>query len=246
MENDTKEIAIIDVENDIKNLVIAIIGDKGGIGKTLVAYNLIYRILQDEPSSQLIDCDNDQFSSADFAAIRKKAGIEPNLPVVNIPTQDLEKYLLESSKKIRISIIEFGKSFGEDEESRKKALELAVKLADIVLCPMQASPVDALAFGKFEEKLPPEIANIPALLIPNRVKTKARLKLVLDSTPDLKYFKISKSFLGDRLCYQDHFRHDGRTIFEIKGKSDSEKEAKIESENLYQEIINLLAKSYEK
>ncbi len=39
------------MENDIKNLVIAVIGDKGGIGKTLIAYNLIYRILQDEPSS---------------------------------------------------------------------------------------------------------------------------------------------------------------------------------------------------
>lgn len=244
--NQAQVIDYKDFYNEIENLVIVILGDKGGIGKTLLGYNLTFRTLRDEPSCQLIDCDNDQYSSADFAALRKSAGIQPEMPVINIPTKDLEGYLLKSSKNIKINFIEFGKSFGEDEKSRIKALELAIKLGDIVLYPMPASPVDAIATGKWEKKLPEQIMKIPAILIPNKVRNKSRLKMVMDAAPDLKYFKVSKTFLGDRLCYQDSFLDNGKSIFEIRPKSDSEYEAINEFENLYREIINILIKFYGK
>ncbi len=232
-----------DIQKLIQNLVIVIIGDKGGIGKTLLAYNLIFWLLQYEPECELIDCDNDQFSSADFACLRKEAGIYPNLPIINVPTQELEKYLANSKKKAHI--IEFGKSFGEDDKARRKALEKAVKWGDIILAPLPASPVDALAFGKFEEKLPVEIANKPAILIPNRVKSAKRLRMILNSVPQLQYFKISESFLSDRLCFQDSFLDNGRTIFEIKPKSDSDRDGIKEFNKLVEEIINTAATFYE-
>ena len=228
----------------MQNLVIAIIGDKGGIGKTLIGYNLIYRLLQDEPSAQLIDCDTDQFSSGDFAEDRKLSGLKPELPVVNISTKNLESYLLSSSKKIKVHIIEFGKSFGEDDKNRSNALELAVKLGDIILSPMQPTPADAKAFGKFEKKLPIEITKKPAILIPNRVKSAARLQSVLDLAPQLKYFKVAESYISDLTCYQDCFGDCGRTIFEIKPKSEQDRKGQKEFEQLYQEIINLSAEFY--
>lgn len=221
----------------MKKIVIAIIGDKGGIGKTLFGYNITYRAYQDEPSCELIDCDNDQYSSSDFAKDRITAGLKP-LPVVNVATKNLRQYLVsEKSKNIKLSFIEFGKAFGEDDAARREALELAVKVSDIVFSIMQASPVDARAFGKFEDNLPSEIKNIPAYLIVNRVKSKKRLKSVLEAAPDLKYFKLTESYLGDRLCYQDSFGDSGKSIFEIEAKDKSIKEAQKEFEQLYKEII---------
>jgi cellulose biosynthesis protein BcsQ len=228
----------------MENLVIAIIGDKGGIGKTLIGYNLIYRLIQDEPSAQLIDCDTDQYSSAEFAEDRRLAGIKPELPVINISPKNLETYLLTSSKKIKVHIIEFGKSFGEDDKDRQKALELAVKLGDIILCPMQPTRTDAKAFGKFELKLPPLISKKPAILIPNRVKSAARLQSVIDLAPQLRYFKVAESYISDLTCYQDCFDESGLTVFEIKAKSNQEYKAQREFEQLYQEIINISAEFY--
>lgn len=244
----TQKINLKDFFKKLNNLVIVILGDKGGLGKTLLGYNLTSRIQMEEPSVQLIDCDNDQHSSGDFALIRKDAGVKPDMPVVKINTKNLEPYLLESSKKIKVSLIEFGKSFGESEaekdKNRRNALELAVKLGDIILYPMPASPIDAVATEKWEKELPKEIQNMPAILIPNRVKSKARLKMVLNSAPDIKYFKITDSYLSDRLCFQDSFMKNGRSIFEINPRNKSEREGIAEFESVFQEIINILVEFY--
>lgn len=221
----------------MSNLVIAIVGNKGGIGKTTVSYNLLYCLKQANVSAVLIDCDNDQYSSADFAQDRKEAGILPTLEVINLPTEKLEKELPILAKKYQVILIEFGKSNDDAREKfRNAALELAIKVADKIIMPLQPTAPDIKTVPKVEAKLPLAAKNVPALIVPNRVKKDSQLELIRAISPQLKFFKISKSFLGDRLIYQDSLGFDGKSIFEMKGSQ--AKKAQAEFQQLFEEIFN--------
>ena len=221
----------------MSNLVIAIVGNKGGIGKTTLSYNLLYLLIKEEISAVLIDCDNDQYSSGDFANDRKEAGIIPYLPVLNLPTEELEKQLPQLAKKYQVILIEFGKSNDDHKEKfRNAALELAIKVADKIIMPLQPTAPDVKTVPKVEAKLPLAAKNVPALIVPNRVKKENQLQVIHGIAPQLKYFKISKSFLGDRLCYQDSLGFDGRSIFEMKGAQ--AKKAQLEFTQLFKEIFH--------
>jgi len=221
---------------DFINYIIAIAGDKGGIGKSLIAFLLARRTLDFEPLTCLIDCDDNQFTSKDFADDRIEAGIKPIIPVFNVATKNLEKELIELGKRYKIIFIEFGKA-GKNEEShyRNEAMDLAIKLADLIICPVQPTPVDVRAFAKFSAKLPD--IKVPAIIVPNRVKSANQLQALRDAAPQLKNFKISEAFLEDRLCYQETLGDGGKTIFDIKPSSQSEMRAAKESEQLFMELI---------
>jgi len=222
----------------MENYVLAIVGNKGGIGKTTLAYNFLYWLTQQDISAILIDCDNDQYSSADFALERKEAGIKPELVVKNMPTKDLRKNIVKLGKKYEVIIIEFGKANEDIEEvDRNSALELAIKLADKVVMPIQPSPVDVKTIEKVEAKLPLKARDVETVLVPNRIKSKDQLNALLRIQPDLEYFEFSKSFIKDRVCYQDSLGDEGRSVLEIKAKSKSEKEAKKEFRQLCKEIF---------
>lgn len=225
------------MQNIVGNLVIAVVGNKGGIGKTTLSYNLHYLFIKKEISSVLIDCDNDQYSSADFAEDRKDAGIKPDLRVINLPTEELEKELAKLSKEVQVMIIEFGKSNNDKKEKfRNEALELAIKVADIIIMPLQPTAPDVKTVPKVEAKLPLAARNVPAIIVPNRVKKENQLEVINGILPQLKYFKVSKTFLGDRLCYQDSLGFDGRSVFEIKTKES--KKAQKEFNQLFEELFN--------
>lgn len=214
------------------NYILAIMGQKGGIGKTTIAYNFYNRILRDEPSSILIDCDNDQYSSADLSFIRNDAGIEPPMPVLNMAAAELEKNIREISKNYKVIIIEFGGTMEVQEEMR-----LAAKIADKIIMPIQPSTLDARTIEKVEKKvLAVKDSGVPAVIIPNRVKSNEQLQFLLSASENLNYFVFSNNHLKDRLCYQNSF-NDGRSIFEIKPATLSEKEGVRDFEKLYLEVF---------
>ncbi|SRR6266403_2583050 len=221
------------------NFVVAVIADKGGVGKTTNGLNLLRRVLNDEPSAALIDCDNDQYSSAKIAALRKENGIMPELNVLNMSSKYLEKNILSISKKYKVIIIEFGKAIGDmEEKERTRAIKLAVKVADKIIMPIQPTRLDTDTIDQIEQKLISlKSDNVPALIVPSRVMSKKQLKCLLNAEFSLNYFTISKSYIWNRLCYQE-VHDDGRTIFDIiKPTTKSVKSAIQESEQLYQEIF---------
>ena len=125
------------------NLVIAILGDKGGIGKSTLGTNLLRRIIDENSSAILIDCDSDQHSSAKLAKRRIANGIEPALNVLNIKSGELHKRVGELAKKYNIIIVEFGKAIGDmGEEERTRAVRLATKIADKIVMPLQPTSFD--------------------------------------------------------------------------------------------------------
>lgn len=220
------------------NFVIAILADKGGVGKSTIGCNLLCWLAKIEPSVVLIDCDSDQHSSAKLAATRIANNIEPKLNIVNIRLSELQQKVSELSKKYKIIIVEFGKAIGDmEEEERTKAVRIAAKIADKIVMPLQPTKFDTETIEAVEKKLINlQAAKIPALIVPNRVMSKRQLSGLITSEPYLKYFKISKSYMENRLCYQE-VHETGKTIFDIKPKTNSEKNALKESQQLFQEII---------
>lgn len=225
-----------EIIKNYENFIISIIGDKGGLGKTTFAYLLLYRILQEDPTAILIDCDDEQYSSYEFSQKRKLAGLSP-MPVLNIAPEKLEEELIRLSPKHKTIILEFGKANKQEDEDDLKRRKLAVKLADLVLSPIPVSPIDAEQIAKFESKMPKEILNLPAIMIPNRVKSLGQLEALKGAEPSFKYFKLSDGYMADRLIYQDCFGQDGRTIYEMKLKSESDKEGVREFEKLFRGIF---------
>ncbi len=222
----------------MSNLVIAILGDKGGIGKSTLATNLLRRIMDEEPSAVLIDCDSDQHSSAELMLERKSRNIKPALNVINIPTKRLEKEIKELAKKYKIILIEFGKAMGDlENEERTRAVKLASKLADKIIMPLQPTFFDSKTLPKIEKKLIDlKLNKVPALIVPNRVMSKRHLTGLTESAPYLRYFKISKAYMENRICYPEA-NEFGKTIFDIKPKNESERNGVKESEQIFQEII---------
>lgn len=220
------------------NYVIAILADKGGVGKSTLGCNLLCWIAKIEPSVVLIDCDSDQHSSAKLASRRIANGIEPSLNIVNIRSSELQQKVSELSKKYKIIIVEFGKAIGDmGEEERTKAVRIAAKIADKIIMPLQPTSFDTETIEAIENKLMSlQAAKIPALIVPNRVMSQRQLSGLVTSEPYLKYFKISKAYMENRLCYQE-VHESGKTIFDIKPKTNSEKNAFNESTQLFQEII---------
>lgn len=220
----------------MNNFIISIIGDKGGLGKTTLAYNLTYRLLREEPKTILIDCDDEQYSSYDFSQDRLKAGLSP-LPVLNIAPEMLEEELKRLAPIYKIILLEFGKANKQEDAQDRKRRELAVKLGDLILSPIPVSPIDARQISKFESKQPHEIKSVPAIMIPNKVKNMKRLEALRGAEGSFQYFKLSKAFLGDRVFYQDCFEANGRSIYEMKPRNDSDKEALLEFEQLFKELF---------
>lgn len=119
-------------------IVIAVLNQKGGSGKTTIATHLARALQLDGASVVLVDSDP-QGSARDWAAVRD----EQPLPVVGIDRPTIERDLKTLAKKDFVII-----------DGAPQAADLAVsaiKSAHIVLIPVQPSPYDIWATADLVE-----------------------------------------------------------------------------------------------
>lgn len=224
---------------DSENFVISTVGGKGGAGNTTFSYNLLWFLVSNGIKTCILDLDNGQNSSTEFSLDRKDAGIKPNLPVYAVDTSNLEKELQKLSKEYQVLILEFGKS--EKEKGVKKALALAIKVSDLIVKPCQPTPADVKCIPLAEKILLDLKVNIPAYIIPNRVKKESQLNVIYGVRSFLKAFKVTSNFITDKLCYQDSLGFDGRSVFEMSGREP--KKAQQELQQIFKEIFNVKTNS---
>jgi len=204
--------------------IIAVVGNKGGAGKTTLSVNLAAGISQNS-SIAVIDADP-QGSSLQWRAI---AGDNVNFPVY-APTfslkQQAQSYV---SKKDHVLI--------DCPPSVKSPETLAVlEFADIALIPVQPSPIDLWATVHIEKAIKearevnPELR---ALLVINQLESRTTLsKLVRDVLSEID-LPVADTAIRRRAIYRNSAL-EGKSVYGI-GKRGAD--AAEELNSLLEEVI---------
>ena len=114
--------------------VLAILNQKGGVGKTTLATSIAMRLSQLGKRVLLIDADH-QGSALDWKAAR---GDEPSFPVVGIPRDTIHREIGALSKDYEWVVID-----GPPRVST--VAKSAIAASDMVVIPLQPSPYDVWA-----------------------------------------------------------------------------------------------------
>ncbi len=114
--------------------VIAILNQKGGVGKTTLAVHLATALARKKRSVILLDADP-QGSALDWAAARQG---NPLFPVVGLPKSSIHKELPTLAASYDIVVIDGPPRVYDVARS-------AIMAADLVLVPVQPSPYDVWA-----------------------------------------------------------------------------------------------------
>jgi len=192
------------MERKKKPLVIAILNQKGGSGKTTLATNLAYSFVMDKKKTLLVDSDP-QGSARDWNESNQSSIV----PVVGLDRETIAKDLEAIWTGYDVIIIDGAPQI-------EKMCIASVKIADFVLMPVQPSPYDIWACAELVDILKarqeiteghPKAAFIISRLIKNT-------KLSQEVHAALEDYKIPifSSYTSQRVIYPTSAA-EGKTVF---------------------------------
>ncbi|MDQ2763838.1 MAG: AAA family ATPase [Pseudomonadota bacterium] len=197
--------------------VLAVLNQKGGVGKTTLATHIAMRLSELKQRVLLIDADQ-QGSSLDWKAAR---GDAPAFTVVGLPKDSIHREIGELAKDYDWVVID-----GPPRVST--VAKSAIAASDMVLIPVQPSPYDVWA-----------AKDIVDLIVEVRV-LKEDLKAVFtvnrkvvgtaigrDVSAALANFPVAvlKSFISQRVGFAESAA-SGRTVLEVEPKGPGAKEVR--------------------
>ena len=118
-------------------MIISILNQKGGVGKTTLAVHIAAYLALKKKSVLLIDADP-QGSSLKWASVRAKLEKKLLFPVIGLPTDTIHKEISQHQDKYEYIIIDGPPRVNELAAS-------AIIASDIVVIPVQPSPWDVWA-----------------------------------------------------------------------------------------------------
>ena len=207
-------------------VIIAVLNQKGGVGKTTIATNLAYALKQAGSKVLLIDSDP-QGSARDW----NEANGGELLPVVGMDRETLPADLKAVQDGYEFVVIDGAPQIA-------KLAAAAVKIADIVLIPVQPSPYDIWAAAdlvdliKARQELT-EGSPIAAFLI-SRAITNTKLSGEINEALESYGFPVLKNSTSQRVIYPTT-ASDGQTVFSQPGNP-----AIREIEAIAEEILEML------
>ena len=204
--------------------IIALVGNKGGAGKTTLSVNLAAGISQTS-SIAVIDADP-QGSSLQWRAI---AGDNVNFPVY-APTFSLKQQAQSYAKKNDYVLIDCPPSVQAQQTIA------VLEFADIVLMPVQPSPIDLWATVHTEKAIFEARETNPklsALLVINQLESRTTLsKLIRDVLSEIA-LPVAKTAIRRRAIYRNSAL-EGKSVFGV-GKRGAD--AVEELNSLIQEVL---------
>ena len=148
--------------------VIALLNQKGGVGKTTLSVNLATALAQGH-KVLLVDADP-QGSALDWSAQRENEGALARFPVIGLPKETLHRELAPISLDYEWVII-------DGPPRVNKIARSAIVASDFVIIPVQPSPFDIWAAEDVEE-----IIDECAAVKPNLVTRFLVNRLILNTT----------------------------------------------------------------
>lgn len=218
-------------------MIIVVGHEKGGVGKSMLAVNLAWRIRQEGASVMLVDTDSTGTASG-WYAIRQAHGVEPQIPVIKAPDNP-GPVIVDLAGKYDAVIIDVGaRDYGK--------LGQLARVVDFWLAPTQVSQGDldstlglhaaVRATDKFHKD-----GRVPFVVVLNRTPSGWNSTEEQDAREYLEELApgidILKTGLKDRKSWRDVGK-TGKSLFELPRRDASK--AVEEFEGAYQEIIERL------
>ena len=197
--------------------VLAVLNQKGGVGKTTLATHIAMRLSELKQRVLLIDADQ-QGSSLDWKAAR---GDEPAFTVVGLPKDSIHREIGELSKNYDWVVIDGPPRLSTVAKS-------AIAASDMVLIPVQPSPYDVWA-AKDIVDLIVEVRvlreDLKAAFMVNRKVVGTAIGR--DVSAALANFPVDvlKSFISQRVGFAESAA-SGRTVLEVDPKGPGAKEVR--------------------
>jgi len=204
--------------------VIAIAGNKGGVGKTTLSLNLATALSQNN-SVIILDADP-QGSSFQWREISDN----DDAIAVQVVSDDIEKQATALLETYQYIVIDCPPSVHASQTTD------VLNFCDLVLIPVQPSPIDLWATVHIEEAVSrarEKNSPLSALLIINQIELRSTLsRLVRDALAEID-LPVAKTAIRRRAIYRNSIM-EGKTIFDM-GKKASD--AITELNQLIEEII---------
>lgn len=205
---------------------IAILNQKGGVGKTTLAVHIATGIAERDFKCLLIDADK-QGSALAWSATREEA---PAFPVVGIPTANIHREVEKLGKGYDHVIIDSPPHANEVARS-------VIMASDVIVIPVQPSPYDVWATEDtvklIKEAIPFKEKLISAFVINRKIVNTA---IGRDVVSELEQFEIP--VLSSQICQRVVFAESagaGKTVLETEPGSIAAQEIQA----LVTEILSL-------
>ena len=207
--------------------VIALVGNKGGAGKTTLCINLA-SALAERDTTVLLDADPQQ-SSHNWHAI---ADGNSTFPVISA-SEGIARAAAEHASSARYVLIDCPPSVHSEQTSD------ALSRADLALIPVQPSPLDLWASVQIEaevERARESNPGLGALLVINQLEPRTRLSQVMrDALAELS-LPAAESAVRRRMIYRKSVVQ-GRSVLDVGSQGAAAAE---EIRQLVDEMVNLL------
>jgi chromosome partitioning protein len=207
--------------------VIAILNQKGGVGKTTLAVHLATALARQKRRVLLLDADP-QGSALDWAAARHGESL---FPVVGLPKSSIHKELPSLAANYDLVLIDGPPRVYDVARS-------AIMASDLVLVPVQPSPYDVWAAKDIIDLLNEAGVYKPTLrkafVINRKIVNTAIGRDVVEALSEYP-IPVLKTAVGQRVAFAESATQ-GRTVYEL----DPDMLASQEMNQLAQEVEELL------
>jgi len=212
-------------------MIISVVNQKGGTGKTTVATNLAVTLSKKGNDVLLIDADPQQ------SALEWKADRPENLSaitVIGLPAPNLHQEIQHFKDKYSLIIIDGG---GRVTATARAA----VAVADFVLIPTLVSKPDVLSTQKFFKEVIEEAAAIKGSVSGAILLTMIKAGTIFNFSGQKQIeslgYPVLKSMVYHRIVYQEAISM-GQSVTEYAPKSKASKEI-LKLTNELKEVLNV-------
>jgi chromosome partitioning protein len=201
--------------------IITIAQQKGGAGKTTLAAQIAVAFAADGKRVVLVDIDP-QASLADWHRLRDGTQVRYPLDISTVAGYRVSTELSRVKSSYDIVIV-------DSPPHAETEAKLAIRAADLVLVPVQLSPMDIWATRPTVQLA--RTAGVPVLLVLNRVPPRANIVQIMRAQLAEQELPVAQATIGNRVAFAESML-EGLTVLESNPRS----AAAAEIEALRQEI----------
>lgn len=192
-------------------MIIGILNQKGGAGKTTLSINLAVALKRAEQRVLLIDADP-QGSALDWSVARQQALPDDTIECLHIPESDLHKRIEKYRSDYDYIIIDGAPRVTDLARS-------AIVASDIIVIPVQPSAFDIWATEEIVDLIAEanQLKNIQSCFVLNRVTKRAAISKKVADALSSHQLPLLNSQLSQRVRFAESAL-DGLSVFDYPDK----------------------------